>query len=201
MKSLSLFLATANTHKAREIRDALGETGWEITTAPPEATDVDETEDSFEANARLKAMTVAQAVGAVALADDSGLEVDALDGAPGVQSRRWAGPDATDGDRIHRLLDALRYTPDEQRSARFVCAACIAGPDGVLWEGRGTVEGMIGRIPAGENGFGYDPVFLLSDGRTMAQLSSDEKNAISHRGRAMALAGRWLRESSADNIQ
>ena len=194
-----LTLATANEHKVREMTSALAGCGWEIVAAPGDIADVPETGTTFEENARIKALAVAMAVNGIALADDSGLAVDALNGEPGVHSKRWAGEQATDADRIARLLDALRDVPMERRTARFVCAACIAGPHGVLWEGTGTVEGAITDAPLGENGFGYDPVFeVLGEGRTMAELTQDEKNAISHRGRAMAAARAWMRD---DNVK
>jgi XTP/dITP diphosphohydrolase len=187
-----LILATANAHKAREMTALLDGCGWEAATAPPEAADVDETGETFAENARLKALAVAEATGKTALADDSGLAVDALDGRPGVHSKRWAGPDAKDADRIAKLLDALQGVPPEARTARFVCAACVASPAGILWEGVGTVEGRVADAPRGQGGFGYDPVFLLPDGRTMAELDASEKNAVSHRGRAMSAAAAWL---------
>lgn len=190
-----LTLATANEHKVLEMTLALAGCGWEIVAAPGDLADVPETGTTFQENARIKALAVAGAVNGIALADDSGLVVDALNGEPGVHSKRWAGDRATDADRIARLLEALRGILAERRTARFVCAACIAGPHGILWEGTGTVEGAITDAPRGENGFGYDPVFeILGEGRTMAELIQDEKNAISHRGRAMAAACAWMRD-------
>lgn len=188
----TLTLATANHHKAREIASALSGCGWEVVPAPPGAAEVEETGATFAENARIKALAVARAVRGVALADDSGLAVDALQGAPGIQSKRWAGENAADAERIARLLAAMEGVPADGRAARFVCAACIAGPDGVLWEGEGVVEGEIAFRPRGSHGFGYDPVFLLPDGRAMAELDADEKNDVSHRGRAMAAARVWL---------
>jgi XTP/dITP diphosphohydrolase len=185
-----LILATANAHKAGEMRELLAGCGWETAPAPPDAADVEETGETFAENARLKALAVAKATGFTALADDSGLAVDALGGRPGIRSKRWAGPE--DADRIARLLEALDGVPPGERGAHFVCAACIAGPEGVLWEGVGTVEGHIADAPRGEGGFGYDPVFLLPDGRTMAELGPAEKNERSHRGRAMRAAAAWL---------
>lgn len=187
-----LILATGSAHKANEMRELLEGAGWDILAAPAEALGIEETGETFAENARIKALAAALATGEIALADDSGLCVDALTGGPGVYSHRWAGPDATDADRIAKLLDAMMGMPPNQRSARFECAMCIAGEDGVLWEGRGAVEGRIAEEPRGASGFGYDPVFLLPDGRTMAELDASEKNAISHRGRAARAAAVWL---------
>lgn len=188
----TLVLATGSAHKAREMRELLAGCGREVLPAPPEALDVEENAATFAGNARLKALAAAAATGEIALADDSGLCVDALGGKPGVHSKRWAGSDATDADRIAKLLEALSGVPPEERAARFVCAVCIAAPGRVLWEGTGMVEGRIADDPRGEGGFGYDPVFLLPDGRTMAEHTEAEKNAVSHRGRAMRLADAWL---------
>jgi XTP/dITP diphosphohydrolase len=187
-----LVLATSNPNKAREMREMLAGCGWEIGAAPPDAAGVDETGETFAENARLKALAVAKATGTIALADDSGLAVDALNGAPGIRSRRWAGEDADDAERNARLLEALTSVSPAQRTARFVCAACIASPDGMLWEGEGEVRGAVADAPRGDGGFGYDPVFLLPDGRTMAELGAPEKNAVSHRGRALRAASAWL---------
>lgn len=188
-----LILATANTHKAGEMQRLLAGCGRAVTAAPPEVVNMEETGETFAANARIKALAAARATGEKTLADDSGLCVDALDGRPGVRSHRWAGPDATDADRIAKLLNALEGVPAERRTARFVCAMCLAAPEGVLWEGEGAVEGRIANAPHGEGGFGYDPVFLLPDGRSLAELAPDEKNAVSHRGRAARAAAAWLR--------
>lgn len=197
-----LYLATANAHKTREMKALLNDCGWDVQPAPAGVADVEENGATFAENARIKALAVAAAVGGVALADDSGLVVDALDGAPGVQSRRWAGEKATDADRIARLLDAMAAVDEPNRNARFVCSVCIAGPTGVLYEGSGAVEGRIARSPRGSSGFGYDPVFLVEDGaETMAELGEDRKNAVSHRGRALRRAAAWLREQSAAAIQ
>lgn len=188
-----LILATGNAHKAREMAAALAGCGWTISAAPGDVADVPETGETFRENARLKALAVAEALGVAALADDSGLAVDALNGGPGVHSKRWAGDNATDADRVAHLLSAMHNVPQGGRTARFVCAVCIAEPGGVLWEGEGTVEGVITDAPRGENGFGYDPVFQPQGGdRTMAERTQEEKNAISHRGRAIAAARAWL---------
>lgn len=187
-----LLIATSNPHKIEELAAMLEPLGIRIRSLDqlsesfPEPV---EDGDTFEANAILKARAYAQATGLHCLADDSGLEVDALDGRPGVHSARFAGVEGgrDERDRANnaRLLEELGGLPHEQRSARFVCVICVARPDGsVLLTERGTVEGHIGTAPRGTNGFGYDPLFELPDGRTSAELPPEEKNRISHRARA-----------------
>ncbi len=143
----------------------------------------------FLGNARIKARAAHEASGGKAvLADDSGLEVDALDGAPGVYSARYAGEDATDADNNAKLLSALADVPDHDRTARFVCTLVLIDEDGSETVARGTVEGRIGHEERGSNGFGYDPLFLpdvFADGRTLAEALPEEKNAVSHRGNAL----------------
>jgi len=186
-------IATSNPHKVDEISATLGLLG--ITCVPLARTDIPEPDESgstFEENARIKAIAYARALGETVLADDSGLEVDALGGAPGVHSARYAGVGATreERDRANnaKLLTALEGVPDAQRTARFVCVLSIARADGtIVAESRGTFDGVIGRAPRGTNGFGYDPLLILEDGRTSAELSSAEKNARSHRGNALRL--------------
>ena len=189
-----VLLATGNPHKLDEVRAVLEPVGWRVLglddldgPVPPEPV---EDADTFEGNARIKALAYAAATGRIALADDSGLEVDALGGAPGVRSARFSG---VEGDRETRdrannalLVERLAGTPESERTARFVCSMCLASPDGrVLAESRGTFDGVIVLEPRGGNGFGYDPHLLLpEEGRTSAELSPEEKNARSHRGAA-----------------
>ena len=154
--------------------------------------DVEETGTTFEENARLKAYSAMRQTGLPAIADDSGLEVDALNGAPGVYSARYAGPNATDRDRCEKLLREMENVPDEKRTARFVSAICCVFPDGTERMVRGECEGRIARAPSGNGGFGYDPVFLVGD-RTYGELSAEEKDAISHRGRALRALQEALR--------
>jgi XTP/dITP diphosphohydrolase len=190
---LQLVLASANPKKAAEIRDILG-ARVDLVARPPEVPDVVEDAGSFEGNARLKAVALCAATGLPALADDSGLVVDALDGAPGVYSARYAGEDATDAENVDKLLADLvsvgAATPDA-RSARFRCSIVVRWPDGHEVVADGTVEGHVTEAPRGESGFGYDPVFVASDtvgedaGRTFGELPSDVKHRISHRGRAL----------------
>ena len=147
--------------------------------------EVDETGGSFEENARLKATVLARESGLLTLADDSGLEVDALGGEPGPLSARYAGEDATDEDRINYLLAKLKDVPEEKRTARFRCVIAIAAPDGTVELCSGECRGFITTTPRGEYGFGYDPVFYLPElGKTMAELPPEEKNRISHRAKA-----------------
>jgi non-canonical purine NTP pyrophosphatase (RdgB/HAM1 family)/nicotinate (nicotinamide) nucleotide adenylyltransferase len=196
----TVVLATENAHKAREIEAILA--GLGVGVAPVEAGRVPavaETGATLEENARLKAAAYAAALGRPALADDSGLEVDALDGFPGVVSSRWLP--GSDADRVAGLLERLAGVPAERRTARFRTVAALAWPDGRLVTAEGRVEGRIAAIPRGAFGFGYDPVFLVFDGGhqgevTMAELPSEEKNRLSHRYRAILALVSALEERS-----
>jgi XTP/dITP diphosphohydrolase len=191
-----LCIATNNAGKQVEFRELLAEWPGEI-VYPADlglALDVEERGDSFAEIAALKAVAYAEASGLPCLADDSGLEVDALQGAPGIYTARYAGPGASDADRYRKLLAELGDLPLERRTARFRCAVALAYPDGAT-NGRevdvaeGTCEGVIAFAPRGEHGFGYDPVFYLPEhGRTMAELPAAVKNRISHRARAVQAA-------------
>jgi XTP/dITP diphosphohydrolase len=174
-------LATANPDKAREIVAIL--TGVDLKLRPPDVADVDETGSTLEENARLKAQAVVDATGEPAIADDTGLEVPALGGAPGVHTARYAGPDAAYADNVHKLLADLDGVED--RRARFITVALARFPDGREFVTTGVVDGTIATEPRGLGGFGYDPVFLPdeADGRTFAEMGP-EKHDISHRGRA-----------------
>ncbi len=188
---MRLVLATRNANKVREIRQILADLPVEVCSLLDyrSVPDVEETGTTFAENAVLKARAAAEATGEVAMADDSGLAIDALDGAPGVYSNRFAGPDATDRDKIDKVLALLRDVPAERRTARFVAAVAVASPDGRVETVAGTCEGRIGFAPRGEHGFGYDPIFLLPElGLTMAELTDEEKNRISHRARAVTQA-------------
>ena len=182
-----LLVATRNPGKAREYQEILAGLALEVTYLDVEGItlEVEETGASFTENAVQKARAYARASGMWTWADDSGLEVDALNGGPGIYSARYAGPDASDVDRRRKLLNALAGQPWKQRTARFRCVVALATPQGEVRTAEGICEGIIAFGPAGDNGFGYDPVFYLPDhGATMAQLPSEEKNLISHRGRA-----------------
>lgn len=186
---LRVVVATKNRGKLEEIRATLDFPGWEFVSEAEVGTwpDVDETGTTFVENARLKARAVAAHTGCVALADDSGLEVDALDGEPGVYSSRYAGECATDADNNARLLLALQDVPEHERAARFRCVMVFIDAEGHETIAEGSCEGRIGFEPRGDGGFGYDPLFLpdAAPGRSMAELATPEKNAISHRGAAL----------------
>ena len=184
---MKLIVATNNAHKLVEFGRILAPLGIEVHSKKEYCPDLDveETGTTFAANARLKAEAVYKATGLMAVADDSGLCVDVLDGAPGVYSARYAGENATDAQKIEKLLDEMKDVPDEKRTARFVSAICCIGPD-LLLECEGVCEGAIGHRCRGEGGFGYDPIFYV-DGRSYSEMSGQEKDAISHRGRALRL--------------
>jgi XTP/dITP diphosphohydrolase len=191
VSSRRLLLATNNPGKVRELREIFAGLPLEVVMPGQLGLDleVEETGETFAENAVLKATAFASASGLPALADDSGLEIDALGGEPGVHSKRYAGPDATDADRIALVLRGLDGVPQTQRTARFRCVMALATPARLVGTVEGTCEGRIAVAPRGDNGFGYDPIFLLVErGRTMAELPAAEKNAISHRGRAGAAA-------------
>jgi XTP/dITP diphosphohydrolase len=185
---MRLVLASANPDKAAEIAAVLSAAVPDLDLAPRPADlpDVDETGTTLLENARLKAAAIAAATGETAVADDTGLAVDALDGAPGVYSSRFAGEDATYADNVAKLLESLDGVPPERRTARFETVAIICWPDGREMSATGVVEGVITTEVRGDGGFGYDPVFVPTegDGRTFAELSAEEKHALSHRGRA-----------------
>lgn len=187
----TVVLATNNAHKVSEIASALDFPGWEFRTLRELGieSDPEENADTFEGNARIKARAAHEASGGLAaLADDSGLVVDALGGAPGVFSARYAGREATDADNNEKLLRELASVPDESRTARFVSTLVFIDEDGSETVACGTVEGVIGHLGRGNEGFGYDPLFLptqFGDGRTLAEVTQAEKNAISHRGNAL----------------
>ena len=186
---MKVVLATRNAGKLREVAAILADLPIEI-VALPAAVALPPEGDAYEPNAIAKALAAARATGGAALGDDSGIEVDALGGAPGPHSARWGGDALDDAGRNAKLLAALADVPDAQRSARYVCVAALATPDSVVATARGVCEGAILRAPRGAGGFGYDPVFGLG-ARSAAELAPAEKDAISHRGRAFrALADR-----------
>jgi XTP/dITP diphosphohydrolase len=195
---LSLVLASANPDKAAEIADILGPVpGLTLHPRPDSVPDVVEDGDTLLDNARLKAVALVEATGMAAVADDTGLEVDALGGAPGVYSARYAGEGATYADNVAKLLaelDRAGARAPEQRRARFRTVALVAYPDGSELWADGEVTGVIATEPAGAAGFGYDPLFVPDggDGRTFAQMDSGEKHRVSHRGRAFRALARQL---------
>ena len=192
-----LLLATSNAHKLREYRTIFSELPFRLLSLSDIRLemDVEETGTTFAENAELKALAYARASGMLSLADDSGLEVDAMGGEPGVYSARFAGVDATYEERFALIFQQLQGLPRERRTARFQCAITIAEPVGYYRTVRGVMEGIIAEAPRGENGFGYDPIFIVPAlGKTNAELSAEQKNSISHRGRAAQLAAALLRE-------
>ena len=190
-------LASANLDKAREIREILVGAGveLELVARPADVPDVEETGATLEENARLKAVAICTATGEPAIADDTGLEVDALGGAPGVRSARYAGEDATYGDNVAKLLSALAGVPPERRAARFTTVAVARFPNGREVAALGEVKGTIAEEPRGGEGFGYDPLFVPDegDGRSFAEMTPQEKHDLSHRGRAFRTLADGLR--------
>lgn len=183
---MKVILASNNKHKLEEIKKILSPLGYEVVSQAEAGVDIDveETGATFEENAALKAQAVYDLTKNAVISDDSGLEVDYLNGAPGVYSHRYAGENATDADRCAKLLSELNGVETSKRTARFVCVLCFIDDKGEKLVIRGTVEGIIGTEPKGENGFGYDPVFMYGD-RSFAELSAEEKNSVSHRADAL----------------
>jgi XTP/dITP diphosphohydrolase len=194
-----IVLATANPDKAREIVDALADLDVELLDRPPSVPDVDETGATLLANARLKAHALRDATGEDALADDTGLEVDALGGAPGVWSARYAGEHATYADNVDKLVAEMEAARRNARTARFRTVLVLAAADGSELVADGVVEGVIADAPRGTEGFGYDPVFVPAGGRgrSFAEMTLAEKQALSHRGRALRALAVRLREADA----
>ncbi len=190
-------MATNNPGKVAEYRQLLADCGWELVT-PSElglSLPTEETGDTYEENARMKVLKAARVGGLHALADDSGLEVDALAGEPGPRAARFGGERTTYQEKMSLLLERLQGVPPSERGCRFVCVIAIADPQGGVRLCRGECAGLVAEAPQGEGGFGYDPIFYLRErGLTMAQLSAEEKNDISHRGRAAQIARGILKE-------
>ena len=183
-----IIFATGNEGKMKEIRLILEDLGVEILSLKDTgiAFDIEETGETFEENAVIKAKAVMQATGALVLADDSGLEIDYLHGEPGVYSARYLGEDTSYRIKNQNLIERLEGVPDEKRTARFVCVIAAAFPDGRVLTARGTIEGMIGYEERGKGGFGYDPIFWLPEcGCSTAELTMEKKNELSHRGKAL----------------
>lgn len=193
-----LIVATRNMGKMKEFREILGELPYEIISMEEAGIkeDIDECGSTFEENALIKAREVMKATGQMVIADDSGLEVDYLNGAPGIYSARFAGEGASDTDKNKKLLGLLQNVPFDKRTGRFVCAIAVVFPDNRDITVRGVCEGYIAFSPEGNNGFGYDPLFFLPEyNMTMAQLCSEEKNKISHRGNALRLMMELLKKN------
>lgn len=198
---MKLVLATFNRDKARELLALLDVEGLELASLSefPGATSPEENGETLLANATLKAEAALKLTGLGAIADDTGLEVDALNGAPGVHAARFAGPCATYADNVRLLLERMKDVPDERRGARFLTVCVALFPDGTRLEAEGVVHGRISEAPRGTHGFGYDPVFEIPQrGQTLAEMSADEKNAISHRARAARALAEKLKRRAAD---
>lgn len=180
-------LATFNRDKARELAALLALPGVEIVPLAdwPDAVAPEENGATLAENARIKARAALERTGLPAIADDTGLEVDAIGGAPGVHAARYAGPNATYADNVAKLVAALRGTPEALRTARFRTVCVVLHPDGGEQAAEGVLEGRILDAPRGSGGFGYDPVFAVADGRTLAEFSAAEKNVVSHRAQAV----------------
>lgn len=199
---MKLVIATGNEDKVLEFREALRETDFEVVSAAELGiTDFPEEDgDSYQANALVKAKHVAKATGLPSLADDSGLEVDALDGAPGLHSARYGGKE-TSKERVALLLSELERTPPGERKARFICSLALVTPAGDAIAFRGEAAGEISAVPHGKAGFGYDPVFFSHDlYTTFAEANLEQKQAVSHRGRALGALMDWLESNEAEDF-
>ena len=198
MTEFKLILATSNKDKAREIAEILDGTPFVVTTMKEEGFDPDIVEDgkTFEENALIKARAVhALASGAYVMADDSGLCIDALDGAPGIYSARFCGEDSTYPEKFAKIFEMLKDVPEEKRTAKFVCSIAVVRPDGSEFTVRGEICGILHEKPMGDGGFGYDPIFYVPEfGMTTAQMTKEQKNSISHRGKASRAMADKLKE-------
>jgi XTP/dITP diphosphohydrolase len=194
---MKIVIATRNRKKLEEFRRILNEAGAALLSLDdfPDCPETPEDQDTFTGNAVKKAVAVSRYTGLPAVSDDSGLEVYALGGAPGVWSARYAGESASDSDNIEKLLHEMKISFSADRSARFVCVLALAFPDGVVEIFEGSVEGDVIEKPVGTGGFGYDPIFRpLGFDRTFGEMTSSEKDALSHRGKALAKFGKYIRE-------
>jgi XTP/dITP diphosphohydrolase len=192
---MRLLVATTNTGKLREIRSLLAGAAVELVTLPdvPPIDEPEETGLTFEENARLKALYYSAHSGMATVAEDSGLVIDGMDGAPGVHSARFLGPDATYPERFAEIFRQLAGPPEQNRAARFVCALAVADGGRVIYESRGTVEGEIAREARGSGGFGYDPIFYYAPySSTLGEVAEEAKLAVAHRGQAFRALATWL---------
>lgn len=193
-----IILASSNAHKLREIQAILADFGYNLVTMADAGLghmEIEENGTTFEENAMIKAQAIFDVTGKITLADDSGLEVDALGGEPGVYSARYAGEPKSDAKNNEKLLGALSKIPDHQRTARFVSVIAMIFPNGHKIVCRGEVNGIIGHEGRGENGFGYDPLFMIPElGKSFAELAAEEKNKISHRANALIKLKEALRQ-------
>ena len=199
-EEFKLILATSNKDKVREIGEILKDTPFKAVSMHDEGLDPDIVEDgtSFEENALIKARAVhGLAEGAYVMADDSGLCIDALDGAPGIYSARFCGEDSTYPEKFAKIFEMLKDVPEEKRTAKFVCSIAVVRPDGSEFTVRGEVCGVLHEKPMGDGGFGYDPIFYVPEfGMTTAQMTKEQKNSISHRGKALRAMAERLKEEN-----
>jgi len=185
---MRIIIATGNKDKVREINEILKGTGFDAVSMKEIGIDPDivEDADSFEGNALIKANTVHKLTGEYVMADDSGLCIDALNGAPGIYSSRFCGEDSTYEEKFRKIFELLKDVPEDKRTAKFVCAIAVVRPDGTSFTVRGECSGVLHEKPMGEGGFGYDPIFYVPEfGMTTAQMTKEQKNSISHRGKAL----------------
>ena len=185
---MRIIIATGNKDKVREINEILKGTGFDAVSMKEIGIDPDivEDADSFEGNAFIKANTVHKLTGEYVMADDSGLCIDALNGAPGIYSSRFCGEDSTYEEKFRKIFELLKDVPEDKRTAKFVCAIAVVRPDGTSFTVRGECSGVLHEKPMGEGGFGYDPIFYVPEfGMTTAQMTKEQKNSISHRGKAL----------------
>ena len=193
---MDIILASNNKNKLKEMKEKLSIYNMNVISQKEAGFDieVEETGTTFEENATLKAEAIYNQTKKPVIADDSGLEIDALNGEPGIYSARYAGPDATELDKINKVLNLIKEVPKENRTARFRCVICYIDKNGEKHIFEGIAKGHIGYEPVGNNGFGYDPIFICEKGITFAEISGDEKNKISHRGRAIEKFVNYLKE-------
>ncbi len=187
---MKLIIATGNRDKVREIDEILKGTGFEAVSMKDAGVNptIIEDADTFEGNALIKARTVQELTGGYVMADDSGLCIDALDGAPGIYSARFCGENSTYEEKFAKIFEMLKDVPEDKRTARFVCAIAVVRPDGSSFTVRGVCEGVLHENPVGDNGFGYDPIFYIPEyDMTTASMNPELKNKISHRGKALRL--------------
>ena len=204
MELKKIVFATGNKGKVKEIQMILADLGVEVTTMKEEGicVDVEENGSTYEENAMIKAREVAKYTNAIVMADDSGLEIDYLNKEPGIYSARYMGEDTSYRIKNGNLIDRLAGVPDEQRTARFVCAIAAVLPDGKELTTRGVIEGRIGYEEKGTNGFGYDPIFYVPEfDKTTAELTEEEKNQVSHRGRALEIMKEELKKYADTDCQ
>lgn len=199
MNNMKIVAATGNKHKIEEIESITKKFGMNVITKAEAGVgdlEVEETGTTFEENSLIKAEAIMKATGMPAIADDSGLEADALDGAPGVYSARFSGEGATDESNNAKLLKLMENVPDDERSARFVSVVTLCFPDGTVVAARGECPGTLRRSPRGDGGFGYDPLFVpVGYDKTYAEISAEEKNIISHRAKALGILRMKLKET------